>query len=596
MLMRLFRAFLLWIGCLRFVLDLMGQAPIPAPANPWAAANLNVLDKDTNGMFLGANPVYIRAIQTTFPDIRTAADLVGRNDFDFYPKDLATQFRADDARVIAGGLPLEQVEDNQPIGGVRTRVHVTKIPLRNDEGTIVGLRAIWYVQPLLDVRRDPSGIAVSFPAGLDPFHLESGPGLASSLWEVVPVTNAPVAGTVTTRLVTTDVARLFRLETRETVTIGALLSLTGEWSTLGRNCQTVISMALESANLAERSSGSPLVFEADVRDTRLVPTNALQQLKELAARGVRVVIGPQSSSEAAALRDFADQNGILLVSPSSTAGSLAIPDDNLFRFCPDDSKEVEAMVAMMKEDGVGAVVPAWRDDVGNQGLHDAMERLFPSAVQRPGHRYAAGTSDFTAAVADLSSQVAAAKVSHPDTTVIYLAAFDEAADLFRAAASDAVLSTVRWYGSDGVALSEVLRGDPGAARFGEERGFPCPIYGLDDRYRSVWQPVANRLKGIWGAEADAFTLAAYDAVQIAVGAYRKVGASPGFADFRTVFLDETKTYAGGTGPVVLNAAGDRASGAFDFWSLRVVDGQGVWRRSAAYQPGAGGTGTIVRFP
>ena len=62
------------------------------------------------------------------------------------------------------------------------------------------------------------------------------------------------------------------------------------------------------------------------------------------------------------------------------------------------------------------------------------------------------------------------------------------------------------------------------------------------------------------------------------------------------FLDETKTYAGGTGPVVLNAAGDRASGAFDFWSLRVVDGQGVWRRSAAYQPGAGGTGTIVRFP
>jgi hypothetical protein len=143
MLMSVFRAVLLWIGCLGFVLDLMGQAPIPAPANPWAAANLNVLDKDTNGMFLDANPVYIRAIQTTFPDIRNPADLVGRNDFDFYPKELATQFRADDARVIAGGVPLEQVEDNQPIGGVRTRVHVTKIPLRNDEGTVeipLGLR------------------------------------------------------------------------------------------------------------------------------------------------------------------------------------------------------------------------------------------------------------------------------------------------------------------------------------------------------------------------------------------------------------------------------------------------------------------------
>ncbi len=581
---------------LGWILSSVAQIPIPPPANPWAAGQLNVLDKDTNGMFLNANPVYVRSLQAAFTEVRTAADLVGKNDFDFYPKDLATQFRADDARVIAGGVALEQVEDNQPIGGVRTRVHVTKIPLRNDEGRIVGLRVIWYTQPILSAHLDSQGLGVSFPAGLDPFHLESTLDLAKGPWVEVTVTNVAVDGLVRARIPVSQAHQFYRLETHQTVTIGALLSLTGEWSTLGRNCQTVIAMALESANLAQRSSGSPLVFEADVRDTRLVPANALEELKDLAARGVRIVIGPQSSSEAAAIRDFANQNGILLVSPSSTAGSLAIPDDNLFRFCPDDSQEIGAMVALMKEDGVGAVVAAWRDDVGNQGLHDAMARLFPSAIRAPGIRYAADTKEFTAVVADLSAQVTAAKVAHPNNTVVYLAAFDEAADLFGAAASDPVLSSVRWYGSDGVALSEALRSNSMAVAFGQGRGFPCPIYGLDDRYRSVWQPVANRLKSVWGAEADAFTLAAYDAVQIAVGAYQGIGSRPGFMDLKAAFLAETKTYAGGTGPVVLNAAGDRASGAFDFWSLRQVDGQGTWWRSAAYQPGTDGTGTIVRLP
>ena len=57
------------------------------------------------------------------------------------------------------------------------------------------------------------------------------------------------------------------------------------------------------------------------RDTKLHPDLALQQLKELAARGVRTVIGPQSSAEVRALRDYADRRGILLLSQGSTASS-----------------------------------------------------------------------------------------------------------------------------------------------------------------------------------------------------------------------------------------------------------------------------------
>jgi branched-chain amino acid transport system substrate-binding protein len=54
---------------------------------------------------------------------------------------------------------------------------------------------------------------------------------------------------------------------------------------------------------------------------------------------------------------------------------------------------------------------------------------------------------------------------------VYLAAFDEAVELFHAATKDPVLKSVAWYGSDGVALSRALVGDRTAASFAAARGW-----------------------------------------------------------------------------------------------------------------------------
>ena len=68
-----------------------------------------------------------------------------------------------------------------------------------------------------------------------------------------------------------------------------------------------------------------------IEDTKRNPDVALEKLKSLADKGIRIVIGPQTSAELNKVKYYANNNGILLISYSSTATSLAIAKDNIFR-------------------------------------------------------------------------------------------------------------------------------------------------------------------------------------------------------------------------------------------------------------------------
>jgi branched-chain amino acid transport system substrate-binding protein len=185
---------------------------------------------------------------------------------------------------------------------------------------------------------------------------------------------------------------------RKRIKIGVLVSLTGSWSTLGKN--TVAALQIAAADLKNiRPQYRPSRFRLLVRDTQLDPSRALEAIRDLHKRGVRIVIGPQSSAEVAMIKPFADAHNILVISQGSTASSLAIPGDNIFRFCPNDVREAEAIVALMRHDGVRAIVPLWRNDRGNNGLHDSVQIRFQALGGRvtQGFRYQPATTDFSAA-------------------------------------------------------------------------------------------------------------------------------------------------------------------------------------------------------
>jgi signal transduction histidine kinase len=70
-------------------------------------------------------------------------ELLGKNDYDFYPRELAAEYRADEERIMASGQAL--INKDEPHldreGNPRT-VMTTKVPLKDKRGKVVGLVGI----------------------------------------------------------------------------------------------------------------------------------------------------------------------------------------------------------------------------------------------------------------------------------------------------------------------------------------------------------------------------------------------------------------------------------------------------------------------
>lgn len=372
------------------------------------------------------------------------------------------------------------------------------------------------------------------------------------------------------------------------VTLGGIFSLTGNWMSLGVTSKAAMELAVEDAN--RFAAGQGITFRADIRDTKLEPATALAAVQSLRAAGVQIIIGPQSSAELAAIKPYVDANPLIIVSQSSTAGSLAIAGDRIFRFTAADSLEGVASAALMWADGIRAVVPVWRADAGNQGLHTATRAAFlaEGGTASAGVEYAANTTSFAATLATLKTQVQAALAARPASQVaVYLAGFDEIAGLFEAAAGDPVLASVKWYGADGIAQSGALLADAEAAAFAKTVGFPSALFGLDFSAKAQWQPIATRIQQRAGSAPDAFALAVYDATWVAALAYLASPAGVDADSLATRFVQAAGSYHGTTGWTTLNAKGDRQYADFDFWAIRTVGSTNAWTRVAGYETRSG---------
>ncbi len=372
----------------------------------------------------------------------------------------------------------------------------------------------------------------------------------------------------------------------EPIVVGALFSTTGDGATLGQASEAVLELAARHINGELGALRRPFHVEVIVLDTKLTPSLAAAALDELAARGVRIVIGPQSSAEAAAVRELAGAHGMIVISQGSTASSLAIADDNLFRFAPNDRLEGAAMTSLLVDEGITVLVPLWRADAGNGGLHDSTKRSFEAVggVVLPGASYDPATTDFTSVVTAIGADVRAARAQHPAAEIgVYLASFEEAVAIFNLARLDPDLSAVRWYGGDGVTQSQTLLDDAGAGQFAATVSFTAPNVGLEEATRDRWQPIRDVIAEEVGFVPDAFALSVYDAAWVAVLSYLEADLDPDL--LRESFVRNVQRYHGLTGSTALDAAGDRKTASFDFWTVRATGGALQWVRTAQYAGG-----------
>lgn len=374
------------------------------------------------------------------------------------------------------------------------------------------------------------------------------------------------------------------------IVIGGLFSLTGNWATLGVTSKAAMEVGIADVNTYLAAGNSGLHFSSSISDTKLDPATSLAALTTMKGAGIEVVLGPQSSAEVAALKSYADANNILVISQSSTAGTLAIPGDNIFRLTPSDTLEAVALVGLMKADGMATIIPYWRNDAGNVGLQVATRALFaPSGTVKPGVVYPATTTDFAASLASLKTQVQEAITERGGTATVAVAhaGFDEVVDIFKLAGADPVLSSVRWYGTDGTALNEPLRTNAVAAAFAKKVSFWTPTPGVDNGASARWAPIAARIAAKANAQPDAFALAVYDGVWLAAQAYLAAGGKGHTAALKTALISAADGFYGASGWTKLNPAGDRAFGDFDFFSLSQSGSTFTWGLAAQYSTQTG---------
>ncbi len=380
------------------------------------------------------------------------------------------------------------------------------------------------------------------------------------------------------------------------VVFGALLSLTGSASIIGESSEAALELAVEDVNEYLSCIGSETSIKLIVEDTGTDPAVALEKLKSFKEKGVRVVIGPQTSAEVEAVKAYADKNGILLVSQSSTAPSLAIPGDNIFRFVPDDTHQAEAIARLMWEDRVRAVIPLWRGDVWGDDLSEATKGSFEElgGTVIDGVRYSPTTEDFSVELESLSSKVSQAIAQYGDVNSVgvHLMVFEEVVPIFIQAQNDTVLSSVKWYGSDGTAMDKELVNNARAAQFAVRTGFPNSLYGEEEETEKD-ERVKRQIQEKIGRTPDAYAVAAYDALWVVTQAYIATGGTNDPNALKKALTQTAESYFGATGWISLNEAGDREFFDYDFWAVREDNGAFLWERVARYQVDPGESGKLI---
>lgn len=366
---------------------------------------------------------------------------------------------------------------------------------------------------------------------------------------------------------------------KKTVYIGAALPLTGGLQSYGIGVKNAVELAVEDAN----KMCPNYEFKLLVEDTGTNPQQALQKVQTLYAKGARLIVGPMASGEVSAVKSFADQNKILIFSPSSTSPLLAIPGDWVYRIVPTDFAQAMAIADLLKYLGVKRAVIIYRNDAWGLGLSNAIanetKKLGIQIVASAG--YDPDPKAFPTAVPEVIRKLSAALGQPgPDAAMIFVTFEDDGIAAVQAAAQDPVLSKIRWIGTDGIAYSDAM-----IKQVGKEMAASKMLgtIAAPDPNDPKYQQFKQEYKAKYGKDPVAYDPYGYDAAMMLMQIVCSIGTDDPVKVRETLeqWGKEGK-YQGATGKVYLDAAGDRAYPNYVIWGVVLEGGTPKYVDAAYY--------------
>ena len=235
------------------------------------------------------------------------------------------------------------------------------------------------------------------------------------------------------------------------VKVGVLLPLTGNMKVDGNGFMEGIEMAVSDINKKGGIRGVPVTLE--VQDSFGTPNLAIFGFKRLDEMGIPVIIGDASSTNTLKVAPLAEEAGVVLISPGSTAPGLSSYTNYVFRTISSDTYQGRgiAKVLVSLYPGAENVSVVYVDnDYGR-----ALASSFTVAFEEKGRRvcqeigFDEGTSDYEYIGRLL-------KERDPDAVVLISYSVD-AAEIMNAARVQGV-SDKAWVGSEGLIDEELIDG------------------------------------------------------------------------------------------------------------------------------------------
>ncbi|MFZ3166029.1 MAG: PAS domain S-box protein [Candidatus Methanoperedens sp.] len=96
-----------------------------------------IFHKNKNSVYVSCNNNYAHDLKIQ-PD-----EIIGKTDYDFYNKELAEKYRADDIRIMESGKT-EYIEEKYIQNGQEVVVQTVKTPLKDEKGNTIGILGIFW--------------------------------------------------------------------------------------------------------------------------------------------------------------------------------------------------------------------------------------------------------------------------------------------------------------------------------------------------------------------------------------------------------------------------------------------------------------------
>lgn len=310
----------------------------------------------------------------------------------------------------------------------------------------------------------------------------------------------------------------------KTVRLGLIGPMTGDYANYGTSTRDGAQIAVDEINEAGGVNG--YTFVLDTQDSQGDPDSAVSAYGKLMDSGMNVSLGCVLSGEAQSVITAAVEDGILIVTPTSSAKACIEGNPNAFRVCFNDPAQGTASADYIADNNLGTKIAVfYQSDIDySAGLYET----FAAEAAAKGLEIVEEQTFTAGSNTDFSTQINAIRDSGCELVFLPIYAAEAATFLTQAAGK---LDGVTYFGCDGLDGIQTKISDTSLIE-----GLMMLTPFAADAEDAATQSFVEKYVPVHGTEPDQFAADGYDAVYIVKAAMEQCGKTPADADFNEAMV------------------------------------------------------------